>query len=105
MTSLRRLAVGPFTFENSIPFEELDEARLKQSIQLPLTAVASFPRRVVDDDEIRALRQGKKITTGQLSGLDGATEVAVIDQDDNLIAIARFTEDQRLQPQIVLPAQ
>lgn len=125
MTALERTAVGPFTLENAVPFDELDRDRLEQVLQPALHAVADRPRRVVDADELRALRQGRTIATGEISwqaGLstithpgesDTATpdsdqcpnvEVALIDSRGILIGMAKLEhERQRLQPEIMFP--
>ncbi len=102
MTSLRRLAVGPFALGNAIPFDGLDASRLKLAIQPPLQAISELPRRVVDGDEIRALRQGRTIAIGELPSADAGTEVALIDINQSLIGVARIEAGtQRLQPHIV----
>ena len=102
MTSLRRLAVGPFVLEHAILFDGLDASRLSLAIQPPLQAIAELPRRVVDGDEIKVLRQGRTIAIGVLSSADTGTEVALIDINQTLIGVARFeAETQRLQPHIV----
>jgi tRNA pseudouridine55 synthase len=104
MTSLRRLAVGSFTVENAIPFDSLDASRLEHAIQPPLNAIADLPRRVVDGDEIRALRQGRTIEIGSLPPVDSGTEVALIDINQSLIGVARVgAGDRRLQPHIIFP--
>ena len=105
MTSLRRLAVGPFVLETALSFDELDESRLRLSLQPPVLAINDHPRRVVTVDEIRDLRQGKTIAVGSLPELGSGTEIAIIDEHEILIGIARFeSEKRRLQPQIVFPA-
>ena len=102
MTSLRRLAVGPFVLEHAIPFDGLDASRLKLAIQPPLQAIAELPRRVVDADEIRALRQGRTIAIGTLLSADSDTEAALIDIHQSLIGVACIEAvTQRLQPHIV----
>lgn len=131
MTALQRTAVGPFTIEDAVPFDELDNERLKESLQPALHAVADRPRRVVDADELRALRQGRTIPIGDLtartklddqSGLSTAAhcvesnftppgadqcpkvEVALIDSSGLLIGMAKLErEKQRLQPEIMFP--
>lgn len=104
MTSLRRLGVGPFTVDNSISFDGLTGTLLKESLQPPLAAIAKLPRRIVDADETLALRQGKTISPGALTTLEPDEEVAMIDNSDALIAVARFNAaNQRLQPHIVFP--
>lgn len=104
MTSLRRLVVGPCRIEDAVPFADLDEARLRSALQPPLTAVADFPQRNVDADELHALRQGRTIETCSLSGAGPETEVALIDADGQLIGLARFEgSPSRLQPRIIFP--
>lgn len=125
MTALNRTAVGPFTLEDAIPFDELDRDRLELDLQPALRAVADRPRRVVDADEQRALRQGRTIATGDITSHAGLStamhpeesgtatsesdqcpkvEVALIDSRGLLIGMAKLEfEKQRLQPEIMFP--
>ena len=102
MTSLCRLAVGPFLMENAVPFDGLDATRLRETLQPPLQAIADLPRRIVDEDEIRAVRQGRTIAIGTPPPTDPGCEVALVDSHQSLIGIARIeTDKQRMQPHIV----
>lgn len=104
MTSLRRMSVGSFAVEDAVAFDGLDENRLRQMLRPALAAVENHPRRIVDADEIRALRQGRAIPIGTLTTTEAGTEIALIDNDEALIGIARIEKDRlRLQPQIVFP--
>jgi len=119
MTSLQRTVVGPFRIEDAVPFDELDGNRLKQELHPALQAVVDRPRRIVDEDELRALRQGRTIPPGAIAaslqcdmtttiepGADAApkVEVALIDTSGVLIGMARLElEQQRLQPEIMFP--
>lgn len=100
MTSLRRLQVGPCKIEDAVAFDNLDEGKLRSALQPALSAVATFPQRLVNDDEIRALRQGRTIEVGTLSTTALEAEVALINADRRLIGLARL-EPLRLQPQIM----
>jgi tRNA pseudouridine55 synthase len=104
MTSLRRMSVGSFKVEDSVTFDGLDETRLRHMLRPALDAVENHPRRIVDADEIRALRQGRTIVIGTLMTTEAGTEIALIDNESTLIGIARIESDRlRLQPQIVFP--
>jgi tRNA pseudouridine55 synthase len=104
MTSLRRLSVGPCRIADAVSFADLDEARLRSALQPALTAVSEFPQRIVDADELRALRQGRMIETGSLSASGPDAEVALIDADRQLVGLARFEgSPPRLQPHIIFP--
>lgn len=100
MTSLRRLAVGPYLVEDALQPDDLNVERLRQCLQSPVSAVADLPRRTVAEDEIRALRQGKTIEVGSIVPESSTGEVALLDAADALIGIARH-EKGRLQPHIV----
>ncbi len=76
MTALQRTAVGPFTLEDAVRFEDLDHDRLKQTLQPALHAVADRPRRIVDSDEQRALRQGRTIPIGSLTEPPNSTSLS-----------------------------
>jgi tRNA pseudouridine55 synthase len=106
MTSLRRLTVGPFSLENAVPYDKLDVATLQAALQPPVQAIADLPRRNVDDNEAKALRQGKVIGLGPFPFPESATEAALIDLDNRLIGVARIEATlQRLQPYIIFPAK
>jgi tRNA pseudouridine55 synthase len=106
MTSLRRMAVGAFDADSAIPFDELDAARLLASLQPPICALPHHPRLIATVDEIRDLRQGKMISAGEMTQLEQGAEVAILDEREILIGIARFEADrQRLQPFLVFPAK
>lgn len=106
MTSLRRLSVGPYHIEGSVPFADLHEKRLQAALQPALTAVAEFPQRIVTADEILALRQGRTIDVGSLSATQADLEVTLVDEGRQMIGIARVeTSPLRLQPQIIFPQQ
>lgn len=105
MTSLCRLAVGPFALEYSIPYEELNAEQLRTALQPALQAVVEMPRRAISPEEIVAVRQGRALAVGSLPVLKSGSEVALVDAADLLLGIARVELDrQRLQPVIVFPA-
>lgn len=106
MTSLRRLSVGPYQIEGTVSFADLDEKKLRAALQPALTAVSQFPQRIVTDDEAVALRQGRTIEASAFSNTAPDTEVALVDDDRQLIGLARVeTSPLRLQPQIIFPRQ
>jgi len=106
MTSLRRLTVGPFSVENAVPYDNLDVATLRAALQPPVQAIADLPRRNVDDNEAKALRQGKVIGLGPVPFPESANEAALIDLDNRLIGVARIEAAlQRLQPHIIFPVK
>ena len=105
MTSLCRLAVGPFALEYSIPYEELNAEQLRTALQPALQAVVEMPRHAISPEEIVAVRQGRALAVGSLPVLKSGSEVALVDAADLLLGIARVELDrQRLQPVIVFPA-
>lgn len=104
MTSLRRLAVGPFQIGDSVPFEELDESRLRVAIQPALMAVSHFPQRVVTDAESCELRQGRAISAGEMPTTNPGLEIAIVDVDQQLVGLGRLdASSRRLQPHLILP--
>ncbi|MBS0205967.1 MAG: tRNA pseudouridine(55) synthase TruB [Planctomycetes bacterium] len=106
MTSLRRNAVGPFTLEKSVPFDELNHDRVHAAIQPALEAVANLPRRTMTPEEIVAIRQGRALSLGNIPALESGAEIALVDGTDLLLGIARLeSERHRLQPVIVFPAR
>ncbi len=65
--ALRRTASGPFTLDGALPLDEVealgrtDPARLRARLVPPADALAGMPTLTVDDDQIRALAQGKAL--------------------------------------------
>ena len=102
MTALRRQAVGPFSIETSLPYEEIDARRIAESLQSPLCALPGLPRRVATVEEIVALRQGRAIPAGPMPDVGPTSEAVVVDKSHQLIAVARVdVEADRLLPSIV----
>jgi tRNA pseudouridine55 synthase len=97
---LRRTSVGPFTVSTAVDLDaDATEAR---SRLLPLrAAVAELPSISLTLDEIAHLRQGKAVPRPGLA-LGKGLEIAVLDRDGNLAAIARVQDGGLLQPARVL---
>lgn len=90
---LTRLAVGDFRIEQAVSPETLDPAG---DLLPPLLAVAHLPRRTVAGDDVDRLRHGSRLPLRRPVP-DG--EVALVDADDHLLAIARCCEQgTALQP-------
>lgn len=117
MTALRRLAVGPFDAADATSPELLTTQSLPQYLKPPLCAVSHFPRQVLTDDELTAIRQGKRIAANLrfVASLADNTRLdppqanddrtALIGPDGHLIGIGQFDASTRqVQPRIIFPA-
>ncbi|MCD6364283.1 MAG: tRNA pseudouridine(55) synthase TruB [Planctomycetes bacterium] len=99
-SSLTRTAVGKFTLENAIDVDQLDASRHLIS---PLTTLTRMSRVMATPEETIRIQTGRAITIepGRLPAKPGA-EVAIIDRNQNLLAIAVIVEDLRtLKPRKV----
>lgn len=104
MTWLQRTTIGQFWIGKATSLEGLDEERIRQEMLPPVHAVAHLPKRRVDDLESSALRQGKTIPLGTIRSPDSQNQVAVIDEDSELVGIAEIDiERNRIQPRIIFP--
>jgi tRNA pseudouridine55 synthase len=98
--TLRRTRVGRFEAQDAIGLET--DAATARSRLLPMAAaVTELPHLVLDPAAARRLRQGQEVC---LSGPIADLEVAVVDDDGYLVAIAEVDrERQMLRPVKVLP--
>ena len=95
LTALRRVRSGPFDVADAVSLDDLD--RDGASALLPLRlAIPHLPTHVLGDDELRRVRHGNAVATR----ID-APLAAVLDTDDNLVAIARI-DDGMLRPCLVM---
>jgi len=117
MSALRRTCVGSgdnaFTLEQAYTFDELTKIaeagpeRLARAL-LPVThAVLGWPRARIDDALEARIRHGHAITLAE-AGIEGQNRedglVALLDLQADLIAVAKLTESNTLQPVKVLGA-
>lgn len=97
VTMLRRTKAGPFTLNQAISLDNLDDAARGRGLErllLPLTAgLDDIPALPVTPDEALALRQGKvligKPHTGLLLAMEGETPVALVESSGPEIRVVR----------------
>jgi tRNA pseudouridine55 synthase len=99
VTMLRRTKAGPFTLENAITLDKLDEAakaaRL-QEVLLPLTAgLVDIPVLALAPEQAQALRQGRPLFGVDVSpGLNlamlGDIPIALVEGDDQIRVVRGF---------------
>jgi len=96
--ALRRTRVGVFSIEQAVGLDDLDPRRHLLS---PLMALGKLPTITVAGDDEWRLLQGQTVVPGQeLPNVGG--EVAVVDSDGALLAIAEVASDGRsLRPRRV----
>lgn len=91
VTMLRRTKAGPFTLEQAISLDKLDEtakARAIAQVMLPLTAgLDDIPALHVTPEQATALRQGRVLAgdprySGILLAMEGETPVALVEAVD-----------------------
>lgn len=97
VSALRRTAAGPFSIEDAIPFEKLDELRDMDAPEEHLlsvsTALDDIPAQAVTEGQAAQLRQGRAIpVTGALAGGDlsyGDTVWASLDGEAVAIGVVK----------------
>lgn len=95
LTALRRVRSGPFDVADAVSLDLLDRDRTATLWPLRL-AIPHLPTQVLGDDDLRRVRHGNAVATR----ID-APLAAVLDDEDNLVAIAR-SDDGMLRPCLVM---
>lgn len=104
MTQLCRTAVGPFHLSNAISLQELTSEKLTAALQPVSLAVRGKAKITLDAPSIESLRHGRFLPLPKGQRFDAESDIAIFDEQDSLIAIARLNEsDATLRPRIVLP--
>ena len=89
LQGLRRTLVSPFAIEEAIPVEQL-------TAHTPLISLADalrhLPRLVLDDEEAKAVRDGKSHRVADLSTPQDPLRVALLRPDGALLAVASRPE-------------
>lgn len=100
---LTRTRIGPFTLDDALDPLVLSAGSISSRLRPTLEAVANLPRLSLSPDQIEAIGQGRALTADQFGGAVPAGEVALLDPDGALIAIAEgFAESGRVEPRRVL---
>jgi len=98
VTMLRRTKAGPFTLEQAISLDILNDAakaRAMQQHMLPLTAgLDDIPALPVTPEQAMALKQGRTLAgdprmQGLMLATQGETPVALVEVSDDLVRVVR----------------
>ncbi len=101
LSRLRRTRIGPFDVSESLTFDDLSPATIRDRLLPPSLAVAMLPSRRVNHEEAEALRNGRRIA---LAGTSiSSNEIAVYDASGRLIAVAEEQPGGWLAPRLVFP--
>jgi tRNA pseudouridine55 synthase len=99
LRSLRRVAAGPFSIDEAVPLE-----RLTVDVLLPATeALRGMARVVVDGDRAAEILHGKVLQRDELGVDDGPGPWAILDTEDQLLAVYEPFRDDTVKPAVVLP--
>jgi tRNA pseudouridine55 synthase len=85
LTALRRTRVGPFTLADAVP---LDALRPETPLRTLADAVAHLPSLTLDDEEARAVRDGKTRRVAALPVPPDTTRVRLLGPTGALVAVA-----------------
>jgi tRNA pseudouridine55 synthase len=97
--TLRRLAVGDFDFARAVSLEADDKTACQMILPM-VEALVGLPRLTIRGDEIERFRQGLAVTIDH--GFDESAELAVLDEDGNLLGIAMASPLSSARPLKVL---
>ena len=95
LTALRRVRSGPFDVADAAALEDIDRDRRAALLPLRL-AIPHLPAQVLAGDDLRRVRHGNAVPSQVQAPL-----AALLDADDNLVAIAR-TDAGMLRPCLVM---
>lgn len=96
LAALRRTAIGRFGIEDAIPLESITPEEL-----WPLSdALPPLPFVPLNETQVTYVHQGRVIRVRELPP---EPTVALTDPDGNVIAIAKATAANQLQPELVIP--
>ena len=108
LTGLVRLRAGPFSLEDAVTLEELEEAATAerwQSLLSPLDAVVQhLPAAVVSPALASSVRQGRRVALGMWGGAGALPQgpCRLYTTDGRLVALASYKRDMGLwQPTLV----
>jgi tRNA pseudouridine55 synthase len=92
LSSLRRTRVGPFTDSSAVSIEELTAVDDPSQYLIPLGSVAQqlWPVVQVDEPTRARISQGQRLS---VDGLPKAPLVAMLDQNQDLLALAEVSAD------------
>lgn len=98
VTMLRRTKAGPFTLEQAISLDKLEELAKAQRLEtalLPLTAgLDDIPALSVTPDQAKALREGRRLIgiaapTGLTLAIEGSMPIALVEVEDQEVRVVR----------------
>jgi tRNA pseudouridine55 synthase len=106
MTGLVRTAVGEFTLENALNFDDLSQEFIDRNLIPAGEAVRHLPRATCHDSEKTNILNGKRFEPMSAIDFPSAAEdnsaIAVYDEADNLVCLAeRLSGSNLLQPRQV----
>jgi tRNA pseudouridine55 synthase len=97
LESLQRIRIGPFHVQNAVPLDAgPDAARLSL---LPISlAVGELPKLVLENSHAQRLGQGQRLRLDELPlpRIEGAAEIAVFNNREELVAVATWSPESRL---------
>ena len=108
LTGLVRLRTGPFSLEDAVTLEQLEEAATAerwQALLSPLDSVVQhLPAAVVSPTVASSVRQGRRVALGMWGGAGALPESAcrLYTTDGRLVALASYNQNMGLwQPTLV----
>lgn len=100
LTALRRMAIGPFRVDRSLPPEALEDlGAVREALIRPLDALGHLPVIEVSQEEARLLQSGQALPYHGAPAVEDAGEMAVA-FGSHLLAVA-VREGDRLRPRKV----
>jgi tRNA pseudouridine55 synthase len=101
---LVRTRIGCFTLDQAIDPRALDRDRIVTHLLPPVAALGELARVRITSAQAARARHGQPLDVDRLDGPVPSGEVALIDPDGNLVALAEHdASDGRVRPRRVLP--
>jgi tRNA pseudouridine55 synthase len=102
MTGLVRTAIGPFQLADACELEELTSPEsVDQRLRSPLAGLPAWPRIVVDDEQVQAIRHGRQTALAAEQWQQDAgdkNEWVAVDQLERLIAFVEVSYTGQARP-------
>jgi len=105
MSALVRRSIGEFTLDSAATPESLGQRAISDLLLPPLCAVSRLPRFVCPPSDRDELVRGRPLAFAAAADWANGLPVAIVDSDENLLALAEYDASrQLLQPRQVFVA-
>jgi len=101
MSALRRESIGPYHVSDAIDLERSTTSS-DWPVKPPLSALEDLPRVELCEDEVEAIRQGRRIEAP--NGIEECGELVAVSGEGKLVALLKVRSQHELAPYRVFPS-